>query len=119
MFGLGMSEIIFLAVLALIVIGPKQLPEVARTLGRFLNELKRSTNVLSEEIKQQTRFDELNLRDHFLRPQPPKPPMANNENVIPVTAHPEPTVAVAKIVTPPDAVQLELTAQAHEEEKKS
>lgn len=59
MFGLGMSEIIFLAILALIVIGPKELPEVARTIGRFLNELKRSTSVLSDELKQQVRIDPL------------------------------------------------------------
>lgn len=51
MFGLGMSEIIFLAILALVVVGPKELPQLARTLGRFLNELKRSTNMLSEEFK--------------------------------------------------------------------
>lgn len=67
MFGLGMSEIIFLAVLALIVIGPKQLPEVARTLGRFLNELKRSTNDLSSELRQQTGFDEFNLNKPLAR----------------------------------------------------
>lgn len=57
MFGLGMSEIIFLGILALIVIGPKELPELARTIGRFMNELKRSTNVLGEELKQQARID--------------------------------------------------------------
>lgn len=57
MFGLGMSEIIFLGILALIVIGPKELPELARTIGRFMNELKRSTNVLSDELKQQARID--------------------------------------------------------------
>ncbi len=51
MFGLGITEIIFLAVLALIVIGPKQLPEMARTIGRFLNELKRSTDALKDDIK--------------------------------------------------------------------
>lgn len=62
-----MSEIIFLAVLALIVIGPKQLPEVARTLGRFLNELKRSTNVLTDEIKQQTKLDRINFDEPFSR----------------------------------------------------
>lgn len=65
MFGLGMSEIIFLGVLALIVIGPKELPELARTLGRFLNELKRSTNVLGDELKQQTGFDKLSKLDYF------------------------------------------------------
>ncbi|HEY1079173.1 MAG TPA: twin-arginine translocase TatA/TatE family subunit [Bdellovibrio sp.] len=52
-----MSEIIFLGLLALIVIGPKELPELARTIGRFMNELKRSTNVLTDELKQQAKFD--------------------------------------------------------------
>lgn len=61
MFGLGFSEIIFLAVLALIVIGPKQLPEVARTLGRFLNDLKRNTESLTEDIKSKVQVD-LNIR---------------------------------------------------------
>mgnify|MGYP000144303719 CR=1 FL=1 len=68
MFGLGMSEIIFLAVLALIVIGPKELPELARTLGRFLNELKRSTNVLGDELKQQVRMDKLDLNQTIRNP---------------------------------------------------
>ncbi len=57
MFGLGMSEIILLSVLALIIIGPKQLPEVARTLGRFINDLKRSTEGLKDEIKKQAMGD--------------------------------------------------------------
>jgi len=42
MFNIGFSELVVLGVLALIFIGPKQLPEVARTLGRFINELKRA-----------------------------------------------------------------------------
>ncbi len=43
MFDIGFGEMILLAVIALIAIGPKQLPEVARVVGRFLNELKRMT----------------------------------------------------------------------------
>ncbi|MBX3041696.1 MAG: twin-arginine translocase TatA/TatE family subunit [Bdellovibrionaceae bacterium] len=80
MFGLGFSEILFLAVLALIVIGPKQLPEMARHLGRFLNELKRATDGLTNDIRSQTQIDfDLNskrLRDHddLLEKTPPEPP---------------------------------------------
>lgn len=79
MFGLGMSEIIFLALLALIVIGPKELPELARTVGRFLNELKRSTNVLGEELKQQARIDRIDFNDPPPRstPQPSDTPKEN------------------------------------------
>lgn len=65
MFGLGMSEIILLGIIALIVIGPKELPQMARTIGRFMNELKRSTNILSDEIKEQVRFDEQEIEQQI------------------------------------------------------
>jgi sec-independent protein translocase protein TatB len=47
----SLSEIIFLVVLALLVIGPKQLPEVARQIARFLNEMKRASASLTEDFK--------------------------------------------------------------------
>jgi Tat protein translocase TatB subunit len=64
MFGLGFFEILFILGMALIVIGPKQLPQVARTLGRFLTELRRSTSVIGEEMK------------HSMRSPPPQTPPA-------------------------------------------
>jgi sec-independent protein translocase protein TatB len=53
MLGLSLPEVLFLAILALVVIGPKQLPEVARTVGRFLNELRRTSSTLTSEFRQQ------------------------------------------------------------------
>lgn len=50
MFNLGFSEMILIAVIALLVIGPKQLPEVARALGRMINEFKRATGDLSKSM---------------------------------------------------------------------
>lgn len=47
MFNLGFSEIIIIGVLALILIGPKQLPEVAKVMGRLLKEFKQATKDLS------------------------------------------------------------------------
>jgi sec-independent protein translocase protein TatB len=64
MFGLGMSEILVLVVLGLILIGPKELPQLARTLGRFLNELKRTTDGIGYELRQQVKFD-LDQRNHI------------------------------------------------------
>jgi sec-independent protein translocase protein TatB len=52
MLGFSFTEIILLAVIALVVIGPKQLPEVARSLGRFLNELKRTSNSFTREFRE-------------------------------------------------------------------
>lgn len=42
MFNIGFSELVILAVIGLIVIGPEQLPELARKLAKILNELKRA-----------------------------------------------------------------------------
>lgn len=47
MFNLGFSEIIIIGVLALILIGPKQLPEVAKVVGRLMKEFKQATKDLS------------------------------------------------------------------------
>lgn len=50
MFDIGFSEMVLLAAIALVAIGPKQLPEVARTVGRMLNELKRATGDLTKTV---------------------------------------------------------------------
>lgn len=95
MFGLGMSELILLGVLALLLIGPKQLPEVARTLGRFINDLKRSAEGLSDDIKRQARVDlDLDVleqkRDKRAQEKsPPIPIMKVPDNVSPVTTSEE------------------------------
>lgn len=70
MFGFSLGEMLFIGGMALIVIGPKQLPEVARTIGRLLNELRRATEGFGNEIKNQTRVD-FDLKP---TPRPPKPP---------------------------------------------
>lgn len=50
MFDIGFGEMLVLAAIALIAIGPKQLPEVARTVGRMLNEFKRATGDLTKNF---------------------------------------------------------------------
>lgn len=47
MFNIGFGEMVMLAAIALIFIGPKQLPEVARVVGRMLNELRRASDELT------------------------------------------------------------------------
>lgn len=50
MFGLGMPEILLILAIALIVIGPKKLPDLAKTLGRAMGEFKRSAQDLKRSI---------------------------------------------------------------------
>jgi len=50
MFGIGMQELLLILVIALIVLGPKKLPEVAKALGKAMNEFKRATSDLKESL---------------------------------------------------------------------
>jgi Tat protein translocase TatB subunit len=50
MFGLGFTEILVILCVALIVLGPKRLPEVARTLGRTVASFRRTMDDLHREV---------------------------------------------------------------------
>jgi TatA/E family protein of Tat protein translocase len=50
MFGIGMPELILIFVVALIVIGPQKLPDIAKALGRALGEFRRATDDLRENF---------------------------------------------------------------------
>lgn len=59
MFGIGMPEMLVLLAVALIVFGPKKLPDLAKSLGRALGEFKRATSELKDSIETQTGADEV------------------------------------------------------------
>jgi len=52
MFGIGMPELLLILALALIVLGPKKLPELAKTLGKGLAEFRRATDEIKDEFRQ-------------------------------------------------------------------
>jgi len=58
MFGsLGMPEIIVILVIALIIFGPRKLPELGRSLGRGIAEFKKATNELQSTLEEEIRVD--------------------------------------------------------------
>lgn len=59
MFGLGMPEILLILAIALIVIGPQKLPEVAKTLGKAMGEFKRAAQNLKNSIDIETTVKEV------------------------------------------------------------
>ncbi|MGE3512634.1 MAG: TatA/E family twin arginine-targeting protein translocase [Vicinamibacterales bacterium] len=59
MFGsIGMPELVIIFVIALIIFGPKKLPELGRSLGRSLNEFKRASNELKNTLEEEVRMEE-------------------------------------------------------------
>jgi sec-independent protein translocase protein TatA len=63
-FGLGVPELIFIMLLALLIFGPKRLPEIGRTLGRGMTEFRKASNDLKRTINVELALDE-----------PPPPPV--------------------------------------------
>lgn len=72
MFGIGVPELLLILAIALIVIGPKKLPDLAKSLGRAMREFKRATNDFKESMELdgdlkdvKTAFDEVkkDIRD--------------------------------------------------------
>ncbi|MCW8800970.1 MAG: twin-arginine translocase TatA/TatE family subunit [Desulfobacter sp.] len=72
MFGLGMPEILLILAIALIVIGPQKLPEVAKMLGKAMGEFKRSAQDLKDSIDIETTVKDVN----------PKPVKKKLKNVV-------------------------------------
>jgi sec-independent protein translocase protein TatA len=69
-FGLGVPELLFILVLALLIFGPKRLPEIGRTLGRGMSEFRKASNDLKRTINVELALDE--------QPPPPVRPYRPN-----------------------------------------
>jgi TatA/E family protein of Tat protein translocase len=81
MFGLSVQELIFILVLALLIFGPKRLPEIGRTIGRGLSEFRRASNELKRSI-------EVDLEDD-------EPPSGPRTTLAPPLVAPAPTAGPA------------------------
>jgi sec-independent protein translocase protein TatB len=65
---MGFSETIFLFFLALLIFGPKKLPEIARQVGKVLNELRRASNEFKSQIESEISHLEREQQQRALPP---------------------------------------------------
>jgi len=68
---MSFSETVFLFFLALVIFGPKKLPEIARQVGKYLNEFKRASNEFKSQIEQE--IAHLDVENHKQTILPPSP----------------------------------------------
>ena len=87
MFGFG--EMTFLFVLALLVFGPKKLPEIARQIGKAMNEFKKASNEFRSQIESEIANLERETRPQILPPaEPPRGAIASGTLVdVPAPEH--------------------------------
>ena len=70
---LGMQELIIIFIIALLIFGPRKLPELGRSLGKSLGEFKRASNELRNTLEEEVRVEEQKERDVAQRPAEPTP----------------------------------------------
>lgn len=53
LFGLGVPELVIILIIALVIFGPRKLPEIGQALGKGIREFKKSTSEIEDQVKQE------------------------------------------------------------------
>ncbi|WP_114417370.1 Sec-independent protein translocase protein TatB [Marinospirillum perlucidum] len=62
MFDIGFFELVLLAVLGLLVLGPQRLPQAVRTLGLYVGRIRKAVSGIQNEVNEQLRLEEMHQR---------------------------------------------------------
>ncbi len=83
---IGMPELIIIFVIALIIFGPRKLPELGRSLGKSINEFKRASNELRNTLDEEIRVEETRSTERQRVSEPAAPaarPYVAEEHSVP------------------------------------
>ena len=69
---LGFPEMVFLGLLALLIFGPRKLPEIGRQIGKALGEFKRASSEFQTQLEEEVRHLEKEAENTILPPTPPE-----------------------------------------------
>lgn len=107
MFGtLGGQEIIFILVIALIVFGPKKLPEIGKSIGRMMNEFRKASNDFRRTLEDEVEADKTRSSETA----PPAAPEYTAPTPWEPTPAPEPAPEPASAAAPAEAPPVAVTA---------
>ncbi len=67
MFGIGFTELIVILVIALVILGPERLPEVAKSIGKMVREYKKATNDIKKSV------EDIDIKETKSQPPAPSP----------------------------------------------
>jgi len=86
MFGIGIQELIIIAVIALLVVGPKKLPDLAKTLGKGLRDFQKASEGITDDLKETLQNDDKPKddasKDSLLLTNDPKEPKPDKPDEI-------------------------------------
>jgi TatA/E family protein of Tat protein translocase len=91
---IGMQELIIIFIIALLIFGPRKLPELGKSLGKSIAEFKRASNELRNTLEEEIRVDEQRQKAAAVAPAPVVTP-----------APPPVDTPAAPLATPPAAPQ--------------
>jgi len=100
---MSFSETVFLFVLALVIFGPKKLPEIARQLGKYMAEFRRASNEFKAQIEQEIRHIEFEERKQTILPPSPTPEGTASRSLSPALSEAKPAESATAAATTPES----------------